>query len=87
MKLLEEDMSQELFLWILNQEQWTLLELDHSVNFSDQITSFSVKLELEIIGLKVIILKELNLLTQFLMLQENKLKDVTVFKDSKLLTL
>jgi len=87
MKLLEEDMSQELFLWILNQEQWTLLELDHSVNFSDQITSFSVKLELEIIGLKVIILKELNLLTQFLMLQENKLKDVTVFKDSKSLTL
>jgi len=87
MKLLEEDMSQELFLWILNQEQWTLLELDHSVNFSDQITSFSVKPELEIIGLKVIILKELNLLTQFLMLQENKLKDVTVFKDSKSLTL
>jgi len=87
MKLPEEDMSQELFLWILNQEQWTLLELDHSVNFSDQITSFSVKLELEIIGLKVIILKELNLLTQFLMLQENKLKDVTVFKDSKSLTL
>ena len=87
MKLLEEDMSQELFLWILNQEQWTLLELDHSVNFSDQITSSSVKLELEITGLKVTILKELNLLTQFSMLQENKLKDVTVFKDSKSLTL
>jgi len=87
MKLLEEDMSQELFLWILNQEQWTLLELDHLVNFSDQITLSSVKQELEIIGLKVTILKELNLLTQFSMLQENKLKDVTVFKDSKSLTL
>jgi tubulin beta len=32
MKQLEEDMSQEPFLWILNQEQWTQLELDHSDN-------------------------------------------------------
>merc|ERR1712113_1376077 len=73
MKQLEEDTFQELFLWILNQEQWTQLELDHSVNSSDQITSSSVKLEPEITGLKVTILK--------------KLKDVIAFKVSKLLTL
>ena len=87
MKQLEEDTFQELFLWILNQEQWTQLELDHSVNSSDQITSSSVKLEPEITGLKVTILKELNLSIQYSMLQENKLKDVIAFKVSKLLTL
>ena len=57
------------------------------VNFSDQTTSSLVKLELVTIGQKDIILKELNLLTQSLMLSEKKLKDATVFKDSKLLTL
>jgi len=86
MKLLEEDMSQEPFLWISNQEQWTQLELDPLDNSSDQITLFSDKLELETTGLKVTTLKELNLLTQFLMLLENKLKDAIVFKDSKLHT-
>jgi len=80
-------MFQELSLWILNQEQWTPLELDHSVNSSDQITSFSDKLELVTIGPKVTILKELNSLTQFSMLLEKKLKDVIAFKDSKLPTL
>jgi hypothetical protein len=54
------DLSQELFLWISNLEQWTPLELDHSVNFSDQITSFSDKLVLVTIGLKFNILKVLN---------------------------
>ena len=86
-KLLEEDMFQELYLWILNQEQWIQLELDHSDNSSDPITSFSDNLELETTGLKVIILKELNLLIQFSMSLENKLKDAIVFKDSKSLTL
>ena len=57
------------------------------VNFSDQTTSSLVKLELVTIGQKDIILKELNLLTQSLMLSEKKLKDATVFKDSKSLTL
>jgi len=57
------------------------------VNFSDQTTSSLVKPELVTIGQKDIILKELNLLTQSLMLSEKKLKDATVFKDSKSLTL
>jgi len=79
-------MSQEPSLWILNQVPWTLSELVHSVNSSDQITSFSDKPELVTIGLKVIILKELNSLTQFLMLSEKKLKVVIAYKDSKLPT-
>jgi len=65
MKLLEEDMFQELFWWILNQVPWIPLELDHSDNYSDQITLFSDKPEQETIGQKVIILKELNWLIQF----------------------
>ena len=76
-------MSQELFLWILNQVPWIPSELDHSVNFSDQITSFSDKPEPVTTGLKVTILKELNSLTQFLMLSEKKLKVVIAYKDSK----
>jgi len=60
MKLPEEDMSQELSWWILNQVLWIQSELDHSDNYSDQITSFSDKPEQVTIGLKVIILKELN---------------------------
>ena len=87
MKLLEEDMYQELFLWILNLVPWIPLELVHSVNYSDPITSSLDKPELETIGLKVIILKVLNLLIQFLMLLEKKLKVVIVYKDSKSLTL
>merc|ERR1719199_1163841 len=87
MKLPEEDMSQELFLWILNQVPWIPSELDHSVNSSDQITSFSDKPEPVTIGLKVIILKELNSLIPFLMLSEKKLKVVIAYKDSKLPTL
>jgi len=79
-------MYQELSLWILNQEQWTQLELDHLVNFSDQTTSFSVKLELVTTGLKVTTPKELNLLIQYSMLWEKKLKVVIAFKDFKLLT-
>ena len=59
-KLPEEDMSQELSLWILNQVPWTLSELVHSVNSSDQITSFSDKPEPVITGLKVTIPKVLN---------------------------
>ena len=87
MKLLEEDMYQELFLWILNLVPWIPLELVLSVNYSDLIISSLDKPELEIIGLKVIILKVLNLLIQFLMLLEKKLKVVIVYKDSKSLTL
>jgi len=64
MKLLEVDSYQELFSWISNLVPWTLSEPDHSVNFSDQITSYSDKLELVITGPKVIIPKELNSLIQ-----------------------
>ena len=81
------DLSQELFSWILNQEQWTPSELDHSDNFSDQITLFSVKLVLVTTGPKVTILKVLNLLTLYSMLLEKKLKVAIASKVSKLLTL
>ena len=60
MKQPVEDTFQEPFLWILNQEQWTPLELDHSVNSSDQTTSFSDKVEPVTTGLRVTTLKELN---------------------------
>jgi hypothetical protein len=73
-------------LWISNPEQWTPLELVHSVNFSDLTTSSSVKLVLVTTGLKVTTLKVLNLLIPFSMLLEKKLKDAIVFKVSKLLT-
>merc|ERR1739845_339864 len=48
------DMSQEPSLWTWNQVLWTLLELDHSVNCSDQTTSSSVKPVLVTTGLKVV---------------------------------
>jgi len=80
-------MSQEPSLWILNQVPWIPSEPDHSDNSSDQITSFSDKPEPVTTGLKVIILKELNSLTQFLMLSEKKLKDVIAYKVSKSPTL
>ena len=57
------------------------------VNATDQTTSSSDKPELETTGLRVTTQKELNSLTQFLMLSERKLKDATAFKDSKSLTL
>ena len=57
------------------------------VNFSDQTILSSAKPELVTIGPKDITLKGLNLLTQFLMLLEKKLKDVTASKVSKSLTL
>lgn len=86
-KPLEADTSQELSWWTWNQVLWTPSELDHLVNYSDQITSSSVKLVPETIGLKDTILKVLNWLTQYWMLLEKKLKAVIAYKDSKLLTL
>ena len=83
MKPQEEDTSQELYLWILNPELWTQLELDLLDNSSDQTISFLGKLELETTGLKVITLKVLSWSIQYWMLLENKLKDVIVYKDSK----
>ena len=87
MKPLVAVMSQEPSSWTWNQEPWTQSELDHLDNSSDQTTSSSDKLELVTIGLKDITPKELNWLTQFLMLSEKKPKDATVFKDSKSPTL
>jgi hypothetical protein len=81
------DLSQELSLWISNQEQWTQLELDHLDNFSDLITLYSVKPVLVTIGLKVIIPKVLNLLIQSLMLSERKQKVAIASKVSKYATL
>jgi hypothetical protein len=86
MKPLEEDTSQELSSWISNPEQWTLLEQDPLVNFSDLTTLSLDKLEPETTGPKDITLKALNLLTQSSMLPENKLKDATASKVSKSLT-
>ena len=83
MKQPEDDMSPEQFLWILNQEQWTLLELDHSDNSLDLTTLSSVKLEPETTGPRVTTPKELSLLTQSSMLPEKKLKDVIASKDFK----
>jgi hypothetical protein len=57
------------------------------VNSLDQTTLSSAKQELVTIGPKDITLKGLNLLTQFLMLLEKKLKDVIAYKVSKSLTL
>jgi len=67
MKPLVVDLFQELSLWTSNQVPWTQLELDHLVNFSDQITLFLDKLVLVTIGLRDIILKVLNLLIPYLM--------------------
>ena len=55
------------------------------VNYLDPIISYLDKLVLVTIGLKDIILKVQNLLTLYSILQEKKLKDVIVFKVSKLL--
>ena len=60
MKLLEVDMYLEQYLWISNQVLWTLSELDHSDNSSDQTTSSSDKVVLETTGPRVTILKVLN---------------------------
>jgi hypothetical protein len=59
-KPLEEDMSPEPSLWIWNPVLWTQSELDLSVNFSDPITLFLVKLVLVTTGPRDTTPKELN---------------------------
>merc|ERR1711988_1272011 len=86
MKPLEEDTSQELSSWILSQEPWTPLELDHSVNSSDQTTSSSDKPEPVTTGLRVTTPKVLSSLTPFSMLSERKPKVAIASKVSKLPT-
>merc|ERR1711990_1152959 len=82
-----EDTFQEPSSWILNQEPWTPSELDHSVNSSDQTTSFSDKLVPVTTGLRVTTPKVLNLSTPSSMLLEKKLKVAIASKVSKLPTL
>ena len=83
MKPLEEDTFQEPSSWISNQEPWIPSELDHSVNSSDQTTSFSDKPEQETTGLKVTTLKELNSSTPSSTSLEKKPKVAIASKVSK----
>merc|ERR1712139_546641 len=78
------DTSQEPSSWILSQEPWTPSELDHSVNSSDQTTSFSDKLVPVTTGPRVTTPKELSSLTQSSMLSEKKPKVAIASKVSKL---
>merc|ERR1711934_1194641 len=68
----EEDTSQEPSLWILSQVPWTPSELDHSVNSSDQITSFSDKLVPVTTGPRVTTPKVLSSSTPSSMSSERK---------------
>merc|ERR1711881_697379 len=81
-----EDTSQEPSLWILSQEPWTPSELDHSVNSSDQTTSFSDKPELVTTGPRVTTPRVPSLSTPSSMSSERRLRAVTAFKVSKLPT-
>merc|ERR1719487_1932429 len=80
-------MSQEQSLWILSQEPWTPSELDHSVNFSDQTTSFSDKLELVTTGPRVTTPRELSSSTPSSMSSERKPKVAIASKVSRSPTL
>merc|ERR1711959_145183 len=78
-----EDTSQEPSSWILNQELWTQSELDHSVNSSDQTTSFSDKLVPVTTGPRVTTPKVLNSSTPSSMLSEKRPKVAIASKVSK----
>merc|ERR1711881_53487 len=81
-----EDTSQEPSLWILSQEPWTLSEPAHSVNSSDQTTSFSDKPVPVTTGPRVITPRELSSLTPSSMSSERKPKVAIAFRDSRSLT-
>merc|ERR1711977_556983 len=81
-----EDMSQEPSSWILSQEPWTPSELDHSVNSSDQTTSFSDKPVPVTTGPRVTTLKVLSSLTPSSMSSERKPKVAIASKVSRLPT-
>merc|ERR1711937_108585 len=78
-----EDTFQEPSSWILSQEPWTLSELDHSDNCSDQTTSFSARLEPVTTGPRVTTLRVLSSSTQSSMLSEKKPKVAIASKVSK----
>merc|ERR1711981_877362 len=80
------DTSQEPSSWILSQEPWTPSELDHSVNSSDQTTSFSDKLVPVTTGPRVITPRVPSSSTQSSMSSEKKPKVAIASKVSKLPT-
>merc|ERR1712188_320407 len=82
----EEDTSQEPSSWILSQEPWTPSELDHSVNSSDQTTSFSDKLVPVTTGPRVTTPKVLSSSTPSSTLSERRPKVAIASKVSKLPT-
>ena len=79
-KLKAADTCQEQFSWIQSQALWTQLELDLSVDYSDQTTLCLDNQELETIGLKDIILRVQNSLIKFWILLEKRQKVVIVYK-------
>merc|ERR1712228_9117 len=78
-----EDTSQEPSSWILSQEPWTPSELDHSVNSSDQTTSFSDKLVPVTTGPRVTTPKVLSSSTPSSTLSERKPKVAIASKVSR----
>merc|ERR1712224_259499 len=77
------DTSQEPSSWILNQEPWTPSEPDHSVNSSDQTTSFSDKPVPVTTGPRVTTPRVPSSSTPSLMSSERKLKVAIASKDSR----
>merc|ERR1711881_13564 len=73
--------------WILSQVPWTPAELDHSVNSSDQTTSFSDKPVPVTTGPRVITPRELSSSTPSSMSSERKPKVAIASKDSRSPTL
>merc|ERR1712224_654408 len=77
------DTSQEPSSWILNQEPWTPSEPDHSVNSSDQTTSFSDKPVPVTTGPRVTTPREPSSSTQSSMSSEKKPKVAIASKVSR----
>merc|ERR1712086_460032 len=73
----------EVSSWISSQEPWTLSELDHSDNSSDQTTSSSDRPVPVTTGPRVTTPKVLSSLTPSSMLSERKLRVAIAFKVSR----
>merc|ERR1712078_633965 len=78
-----EDTSQEPSSWISSQEPWTQSELDHSVNSSDQTTSFSDRPEPVTTGPRVTTPRVPSSSTPSSMSSERKPKVAIASKDSR----
>merc|ERR1711935_450678 len=79
----EEDTCQEPSSWISSQEPWTLSELDHSDNSSDQTTSSSDRPVPVTTGPRDITPRVPSLSTPSLMSSERKLRVAIAFKVSR----